>query len=147
MHKPGTLPPVIVFRNADGYRMLAAFSEQPTPEGYEREEYDTLPEIDKLQGILQQQEKDAAEREMTFDAAQFRTQTDAIRDRLYARISSSATSEWEKEFLRLYLQLRDERKREQYRQRYLERQWYLYARENDLGDRAADKEEFNVERH
>jgi hypothetical protein len=137
-----------VFRRGhDGYRILAAFSGQPTPEGHEREEYDTLAEIDKLQKILQQQEYDAAQRECEFDQAQVSARADAVRDRLYERMTSGSTSQYEKDFIRLYLQLRDERKRETYRQRYLEHQWYLYARENDLGDRAADSEEFNVERH
>jgi hypothetical protein len=74
------------------------------------------------------------------------TRDKEIRDRIYQRISSSVTTEYEKEFLRLYMQLRDERKREAYRQRYLEAQWYLSARENDLGGRAADKETVNLDK-
>jgi hypothetical protein len=71
----------------------------------------------------------------------------AIRDRIYQRIASSATTEYEREFLKLYLQLRDERKKEIYRQRFFEYQtFHFYARHNDLGDRDASKEEVNLDK-
>jgi DNA polymerase III delta prime subunit len=96
--------------------------------------------------ILRRQEHEQAQREMQYDMKLFAARDKAITDNIHARIASGATSEYEKEFLRLYLPLRDERKREKYRQRFLEAQWYLYARENNLGDREADKEEVNLDK-
>jgi len=146
MRKPGTVAPLVYFRYPNGHLTLAPFSACPTPDGAIREEADTLSGIDKIVDILRRQEAEQAEKEMLRDMNVFRQREQAITDRIYARIASSATSEYEKEFLRYYLPLRDERKRELYRQRFLEAQWYLYSRENNLGDRASDKEEVNLDK-
>jgi hypothetical protein len=146
MRKPGTVAPVIYFRYPNGHLTLAPFSDCPTPDGAIKEEADTLPAIDKLVDILRRQEYEQAEKEMLRDMNVFKQREQAITDRIYARLASSATSEYEKQFLRYYLPLRDERKRILYRQRFLEAQWYLHARENDLGDRAADKEVVNLDK-
>jgi len=146
MRKPGTVAPLVYFRYPNGHLTLAPFSECPTPDGAIREERDTLNEIDKVIDILRRQEYEEMQKEMKFDMAQFKQREMAILDRIHARIASSATTEFEKDFLRAYLPLRDERKREKYRQRYLEAQWYLHARENNLGDRAADKETVNLDK-
>ena len=146
MRKPGTVAPVVYFRYPNGHLTLAPFTDCPTPEGSIREEVDTLPQIDKLVDILRRQEYETSQREMHYDQALIATKDKEIRDRVYQRISSSATTEYEKEFLRLYMQLRDERKRELYRQRFMEAQWFLSARENDLGSRDAAKEEVNLDK-
>jgi hypothetical protein len=146
MRKPGTVAPLVYFRYPNGHLTLAPFSSCPTPEGSIREEVDTLAGIDKVVDVLRRQEYEQAEREMIRDMNVFKEREMAILDRIYARIASSATSEYEKEFLRYYLPLRDERKRQTYRQRFLEAQWVLYARENDLGKREADKEEVNLDK-
>jgi len=144
--KPGTVAPVIYFRYPNGHLTLAPFSDCPVPDGAIKEEADTLTSIDRLVDTLRKQEYDASQREMHYDQAIFASKDKEIRDRIYQRISSSATTEYEKEFLRLYLSLRDERKRTLYRQRFLEAQWYLAARENNLGDRDADKETVNLDK-
>jgi len=146
MRKPGCIEPVIYFRFPDGHLTLAPYSDFPTPAGAIREGADTLAQVDRLQAILVEQERREWEREVEGDVARFQARMDQVRDRLYARMTSSSTSEYEKEFIRLYLQLRND-KRAKHRQRWLERTAYLYAREYDLGNRRADTEEFNVERH
>ena len=144
--KPGCVAPVIYFRYPNGHLTLAPFSDCPTPDSAIKEEADTLPAIDKLVDILRKQEYESSEREMRNDMNLAATKDKEIRDRIYQRMTSGSTSEYEKEFLRYYLQLRDERKRVTYRQRFMEAQWYLAARENNLGDRAADKEEVNLDK-
>ena len=144
--KPGCVAPVIYFRYPSGHLVLAPFSECPTPDGAIKEEADTLPAIDRLVDQLRKQEYENSQREMRYDMELMATRDKEIRDRIYQRISSSVTTEYEKEFLRYYMQLRDERKRENYRQRFMEAQWYLAAREQDLGNRAADKEEVNLDK-
>lgn len=153
MLKPGCIEPVIYFVNGSdpahpvGYVMLAPYSDCPTPEGYRREGADTLAQVDVLERRLQSQEREAADREMEYDYKMIEERSKAVRDRLYARMTSAATPPYEREFLRLYLELRDERKRARYQQLYLERSTYLWARHNDIGDRRADSEEFKAERH
>ena len=146
MRKPGTIEPVIYFRFSDGHLMLAPYSDFPTPENAIREGAETLAQVDRLQERLVAQEKLEWEREVETDSARFQTRMDEVRDRLYARMTSSSTSEYEKEFIKLYLQLRNE-KRAKYQQRWLERTAYLHAREFDIGNRRADVEEFRPERH
>ena len=146
MRKPGTVAPVVYFRYPSGHLTLAPFTACPTPDGAIREEADTLSQIDRLVDTLRKQEYESSQREMQHDMNQFATIERSIRDRIYQRMTSSSTSEYEKEFLRLYMQLRDERKRELYRQRFLEAQWFLHSREFDLGDRDASKEEVNLDK-
>jgi hypothetical protein len=138
--------PVIYFRYPNGHLTLAPFSDCPTPDGAIKEEVDTLPAIDRLVDTLRKQEYESSQREMRNDMNQFAAKDRDIRDRIYQRMTSGATSEYEKEFLRLYLSLRDERKREIYQQRYLEQQWFLRAREFDLGNRDASTECVNLDK-
>lgn len=151
MHKLGSLQPIIFYVNhqdpahPEGYILLAPYSEFPTPAGYSREEAGTLPEVDRLQKRLQEQSRREWEAEYECDEAQWVERCERTRGNLYARLASSATSEWDKEFIRNYLQLREE-KRDKYKQRFFERTAYLHAREFDLGDRAADKEEVRLDR-
>ena len=144
--KPGTVAPVIYFRYPNGHLTLAPFSDCPVPDGAIKEEADTLTAIDRLVDTLRKQEYETSQREMHYDQSLMASKDKEIRDRIYQRISSSATTEYEKEFLRLYLSLRDERKRTLYRQRFLEAQWYLAARENNLGDRDAATETVNLDK-
>jgi hypothetical protein len=146
MRKPGCVAAVIYFRYPNGHLVLAPFTDCPTPDGAIKEEADTLTQIDKLVDQLRKQEYETSQREMHYDQSLMASKDKEIRDRIYQRISSSATTEYEKEFLRLYMQLRDERKRETYRQRFMEAQWYLHARENNLGDRDAAAETVNLDK-
>lgn len=146
MRKPGTIEPVIYFRYPDGHINLAPYSDFPTPTDAIREEADTLSKVDDLLDILQRQEYLRGQEELAAEEDRFAPGRQSIRDRIYARITSGATSPYEKEFLRLYLQLRDVRKRQLYQQRLLEYQMFLWARENDSGSRRVDSEEFHPDR-
>jgi hypothetical protein len=143
----GNIEPVIYFVNhrdpahPPGYLMLAPYSDFPTPEGYERCGADTLREVDRLQARLIEQERRQWESELERDEAQFQAKSDEVRDRLYARMTSISTPEFEKEFIRLYLSLRID-KRERHRQRWMERTAYLHAREMDLHGRDPASEEY-----
>ena len=151
--KLGTLEPVVYFVNhkdpahPDGFIMLAPYTSYPTPEGYSRHEADTLAEVDKLQKQLMYQEATANERDYLYDQWLTGGKYQEVGDRLYARMTSSATSEYEKDFIKAYLQVIRPEKREIARQRWLERQCYLSARENDIPKgRRADEEAFKVDR-
>jgi hypothetical protein len=152
MLKPGTIEAVIYFVNGadpahpSGFVMLAPYSDFPTPSGYRREYADTLKDVDKLEARLQQQERDACEQEMLRDMEQVQAHRQAVRDRLYAKMISDSTSEYDKEFIRGYLQLRDERAKEKYRNLKLQRDMYLWARHNDIGNRGAGEEIFHADR-
>lgn len=147
MRKPGCIEPVIYFRYPNGHLTLAPYSDFPTPEGAIREGADTLADVDRLEAILQRQERDTWEKEAERDEALLAERRRALRDRFSQRLASSATDEWEKEFLRLYMKL-DDSKKANFRQRFLERSMYLHARHNDVGKgRRADEEVFNSDRH
>lgn len=145
MRKAGCVEPVIYFTNRrdpahpPGYVMLAPYTSYATPEGYERNGAETLAEIDKLQKTLQEQEYLRLVGELADDESRLLSARSRVRDDLYTRMTSGATSEYEKEFIRGYLQLRDE-KRARYHQRYLEYTLYLHAREMDTGKRRVDEE-------
>ena len=151
----GTLSPIVYFVNSSGgdrdpahpagYIMLAPFSEFPTPHGYLREYAGTLPDARRLNDRLIEQSRAEWEREAEQNHALVDQRRAEVRDRIYARMTSSATSEYEREFLRLYLQVREE-KAAKYDSLWMQRTAYLHALENDLGDRRADEEVFNHER-
>ncbi len=151
MRKPGCIEPVWYFVNgADpqhprGYILLAPYSDCPAPEGYMREYADTLAAVDRLEKILQRQEYEQLEQEAERDEALLAARMASVRDRLYARMTSSYTDPYEREFIRLYLQLREE-KRGKYRQLWLERTAYLWARHNDSGSRPVDSERVNLDK-
>jgi len=146
MRAPGQIEPVVYFRNADGRLILAAYTAQPTPDGWMRCEAGTLPEARALERRLQEQDHIEAEREGIRDQLSTAYRRQAIRDKFYARIKSSDASEYEKEYLRLYIQLSDD-KLAQYEQRWLERTTYLHALHFDTPkDRPMDSERVNLDR-
>jgi hypothetical protein len=150
MLKPGTIEAVIYFVNgADpahppGFLMLAPYSDFPTPEGYSREYADTLAAVDKLEATLQSQELAAMEHEAEMDATRFAARRQAVRDNLYARMTSGECSEYEREFIRGYLQLRNDRK-PKYQELLRQWQMHMWARHNDIGNRGAGEEIFRGE--
>ena len=146
MRKPGCIEPVVIFVRNDGHVMLAPYSSAPCPSNCRREELDTLAAVDRLEKVLQSQEEREAEKELILDMGRTERASQMIRDRIYSHITSSATPQWEKDFLKEYLKLRDDRKRARYQERH-KNLWYLYARHHDLGDRRADVEEFNWQKH
>ena len=147
----GTLSPIVYFVNSSGgdrdpahpagYLMLAPYSDFPTPHGYLREYAGTLREARVLQDRLIAQSREEWEREAQANHKLIDARRAEVRDRIYARMTSSATSEYEREFLRLYLQLRED-KQAKYDSLWMQRVAYLHALENDLGDRDAAKEEW-----
>jgi hypothetical protein len=146
MHKLGTLSPLVYFVNHDdaqkprGWITIAPYTGCPTPRGHTVEYADTLQAIDRLQKTLQEQELRLAEQELAADDKLYEAVSKRVVDRLEARMVNSATSAYEREFIRLYLQLRYE-KRDRHRQRFLERSAYLWARENEVGSHRRDDEE------
>lgn len=149
----GTLDPIVYFENSEGAIVLPP--ETATARyfyeghrggsgrtyrelGFEWREAGTLAEIDALQKRLVEQERREAERNAEVDDARSRMIWEKVGASLRARMVSSSTSEYEKEFIRLYLELREER-RARHRQRWLERTSYLWAREFDSGTKATDR--------
>ena len=129
------------------YHLIAPYTGCPNPDGYERREARTLPEARTLERTLVQQEREGWEQEAEVEQAKFAQVSQEIRDRLYARMTSSTTDEWEREFIRLYLQLRDERKAEKYAAIYQQRHAYLHALHFDTPKgRGVDEETFSVDR-
>jgi len=142
MNKPGTLN-VIYFVHPSGYVTLApSTSFSPLP-GCIRETANTLAEVDRLQKRLVEQERRQLERESRYEESTFGAKQDEIRDKLYARLASSVSTQYEKDFIREYLKLRDERKRHKHAQILEHAQMYLHAREFDSRpNRKSDSEEF-----
>src|SRR5271170_3960191 len=115
MGKLGTLEAVVYFVNYEdpahekGYILMAPYTGCPEPRGYRREYADNLPAVRRLEKILQRQEYLAGERDAIADRSLSAPGKESVRDRLVARMVSSSTTEYEKEFIRLYLQVRDDR--------------------------------------
>jgi hypothetical protein len=147
MRKRGSIEAVIYFRNyADpahppGYVMLAPYSDFPTPRGYSREGAETLADARKLQAALIAQESAQSQDEYFRDEAAFGRRQQEIRDRLYAKMTSSATSPYERDFIREFLRLRDDKKADKYSAIFEQRAMYLHALENDAPRGRRDGEE------
>jgi hypothetical protein len=121
---------LIFFEDRGGNISLPPSDDTPCPPGYDKREANTLAEVDRLQKRLQQATYERCQRELQRDEEAFAESRERVRSSLAARIASSATTEYEKEFLRGYIQLREER-REKYRQRFACDRAYLEMREND----------------
>ncbi len=146
MRKPGTVAPVIYFVRKDGFLFIAPYTDAPCPEDCRREYADTLPDIDRFVAKMREQEKRAAEQELLMEESYMAPQQQALHDRMVAHMVSAETDEFNKEIYRNYFKLKDEKKKKKYQQILEQRQWYLWARENDLGKRSADKEVYDCNR-
>jgi hypothetical protein len=117
------------------------FTKLPKPsregEKWDRREANTLEEVDRLQSRLQRQTYERQHREWEHDDQAFAAARQKVIDSLHSKLASSATSEYEREFIRFYIQLREE-KRAKYRQRFICDRAFLELREND---RARNPEE------
>jgi hypothetical protein len=150
----GTLEPVIYFENSSGYVILAPqqigegtalarkiYEEKYRPQGWEWREAGAngLHEVDQLQRRLIDQEV-SRDRGM---AEHVGLKRDAVRkavgETLRQRMTSSGTSEYEREFIRLYLRVRDDSKRDKYKELLKQRNYYLWAREQDSGTKVEDR--------
>jgi hypothetical protein len=121
---------LVYFKSRDGTISLPPTDDTPCPPGYMRCEANTLDEVDKLQKRLQQATYERCQRELQRDEEAFAESRERVRANLTARIASSATTEYERDFLKLYIQLRED-KRDKYRSRFTCDRAYLLAREND----------------
>jgi hypothetical protein len=150
--KLGSASAIEYFRNyADparprGYLILAPYSNARCPRGYEREFADTLSAVDRLQFTLLSQEKQEWEREQLHDESLIAERQRAVVDRLRAKMVSSSTTPYERDFIAAYLQLRVE-KRKEYRQIFEQRIAYLsvLAHETPKG-RKPNEERVNLDR-
>jgi hypothetical protein len=118
------------FERRDGTVLLPPSDDIPCPADCIDREANTLDEVDKLQKRLQQATYERCQRELQRDEEAFAESRERVRSSLTAKIASSATTEYEREFLRAYIQLREE-KRDKYRQRFACDVAYLEMREND----------------
>lgn len=146
----GSLEPIIFFERPDGYVILPPeeigkpgiarmmYEKKYRAEGWEWREADTLPEVDKLQKRLVDQEmKVMQERDLREDLMRQRAYQ-KTGERLRQRLTSGKCSAYEREFISLYLQSRED-KRDKHRQRWTEAQMYLWAREQDSGTKVTDR--------
>lgn len=152
MGKLGTLEPVEYYVNYEspehekGYILIAPYTGCPEPAGYRREYADTLQAVYRLEKILQRQEAIKQERAWEADVNLRRAGQEAIRDRLVARMVSSHTSQYEKDFIREYLKIREDRL-DHHAQRFLETTSYLHALHFDTPkNRRVDEESVNLDR-
>jgi hypothetical protein len=136
---------VIYYRNyADptrpkGWLVLAPYTDCPPPPGYEKDGADSLPAIDRLQHTLNEQEYAERSADLLHDETVLGPLRDAVRERLYSRMTSSDCSQYEREFIAAYLSHRIDR-RAKWHQKYMEFQTYLHAREFDRPKNRGDKE-------
>ena len=150
----GTLDPVIYFENSSGYVILAPqevgqgtalarkiYEERYRPKGWEWREAGAngLHEVDALQKRLIDQE--VSRDNMMADKSSY--ERDLVRreiaERLRSRMTSAATSEFERDFIRYYLELREDSKRDKYRETLKQRNYYLWAREQDSSTQVDDR--------
>jgi len=150
----GSLAPVIYFENSSGYVILAPeqigqgtalarkiYEERYRPQGWEWREAGAngLHEVDALQKRLIDQE--VSKDRMMADKSSY--ERDVVRreiaERLRARMTSSDTTEFEREFIRHYLTLREDSKRDKYRETLKQHNYYLWAREQDSGTKIEDR--------
>jgi hypothetical protein len=121
------------FRNAAGDIQLPPNNEcyfTFCPPGYDRFEANTLEEVDRLQKELQELTYRRQQRELEHDDATWAAARQSVIDSLHRTLASSATTNYEREFIRSYIQLREE-KREKYRQRFTCDRAFLEMREMD----------------
>ena len=86
--------------------------------------------MDALQRRLQEIERRNLERSLAHDEASFAAARKRVYDSLYAKMISSGTTPFEREFIKYYLMLREER-RERFQKEWLVHQAVLEMREYD----------------
>lgn len=104
--------------------------------GFDLRKVTTLQQLDDLQNLMAQQHQEQNQQDAEREDLTTRDRLASARARLRARMVSSSTSPYERDFIQYYLQLSDDRKREQYRQRFLCDTAYFMAREFDDGGSA-----------
>jgi hypothetical protein len=118
------------FERPNGDLLLPPDDSTPCPADCIDREANTLAEVDALQRRLQAATYARCQSELIHDEAAFAESRQRVIDNIHSRIASSATTQYEKDFLREYIKLREE-KREKYRARFACDAAYLELREND----------------
>lgn len=133
----GQLNPICYFEDSRGTIALPpstaygkAVQDRMRTRGFELRFAGTLAEVDRLQKRMIQQEYQQQQRAIENDERMGAKVHASVASRLYQRMLSSETSEYEKEFIRIYLRTRDD-KREKHRKRFEMDQLYFEAREFD----------------
>lgn len=119
-------------RNSDGGLdvLLPPTDSTPCPTDCLEREANSLDEVDKLQRRLQDATYRRCQQELMRDEVALLESRERVRSSIADRIASSATSQYERDFLREYIKLREE-KRDKYRARFACDVAYLEMREND----------------
>lgn len=118
------------FERRDGTVLLPPSDDIPCPADCLDREANTLAEVDALQRRLQQATYARCQQEQMRDEVAFAESRQRVIDSLHSRLASSATTQYERDFIREYIKLREE-KRDKYRQRFACDTAYLELREND----------------
>src|SRR5580693_6641670 len=109
--------PLRYFERRDGTLLLPPSDNIPCPPDCIDREANTLAEVDALQRRLQAATYERCQRELANDEAAFSEARSRVVANITTRIASSATTQYEKDFLREYIKLREE-KRDKHRQRF-----------------------------
>ena len=126
--------------------MLAPYSDFATPRGWSRHECTTLRECYQFQRRWQEQELEDARREGVVSLSLVRERFRRTRDSMLARMASSSTTPFDRDFMAAYLQLQEE-KLEKHERNFEHRVAYLWVLEHDVPKgRRDDEESFNVDR-
>jgi|SRR6266478_3620497 len=151
--KLGSASTVIYFTNhkdpthAEGTIILAPYSAFPTPEGWSRHEADDLASVRRLEDRLNDQETRRLEAQYHRSEATLKNLRQKVRDQLMAKLLSSETSEYDRDFIKEWIRLRDEKKRAKYQAAFEHRAIFLHQLHNDIpADRDANDETVNVDR-
>jgi hypothetical protein len=147
----GTLNPVIYFERGDGYAILAPqevgqdlslarriYEERYHPQGWEWREAATLQDVDRLQKKLVEQEESRLRKMADVNGFHRERAMAQTASDLRARMCSSATSSFERDFISAYLKMRED-KRDKYRDRLMEHNFYLWASAMDSGTKVEDR--------
>lgn len=133
----GQLNPICYFENSRGVIALPpstqygkAVQDRMKGRGFEIKYAGTLAEVDHLQKRMIQQEYQQQQRAIENDERMGARVHASVASRLYQRMLSSETSDYEKEFIRTYLRVRED-KREKHRKKFELDQMYFEAREFD----------------
>lgn len=118
------------FERSNGEILLPPTSDTPCPKDCIEKEANSLAEVDVLQKRLQTLTAVRRARELQTDEDTFAWARERVRADLTTVLASSATSQYERDFIREYLKLREE-KRAKYHQRFACDVAYLEMREND----------------
>jgi hypothetical protein len=111
--------------------------------GFELREARNLPEIDRLQKKMEEQEYRNCQAQLERDHSLRSRVRARTRSNLMQRMVSSSTSPYERDFIQNYLML-DEAKREKYQQRFSQDQMYFEAREFESGNKRMQDANQNV---